>query len=78
MHKNHKNASPQSAAAALLSGEIPIDLTIGCGIIYLNQTFEKPQKRGEEPVRTVLGYLRPYWRRVACGVTIKFTAAVQS
>lgn len=77
MHKNHKNASPQSAAAALLSGEIPIDLTIGCGIIYLNQTFEKPQKRGEEPVRTVLGYLRPYWRRVACGVTIKFTAAVQ-
>ena len=28
-------------------------------------------------MRTVLGYLRPYWRRVACGVTIKFTAAVQ-
>ncbi|WP_455580766.1 hypothetical protein [Dysosmobacter sp.] len=37
MHKNHKDASPQSAAAALLSGEIPIDLTIGCGIIYLRQ-----------------------------------------
>ena len=25
---------------------------------------------------TVLGYLRPYGRRVACGVTIKFAAAV--
>ena len=25
---------------------------------------------------TVLGYLRPYSRRVACGVAIKFTAAV--
>ena len=25
---------------------------------------------------TVLGYLRPYGRRVACGVAIKFTAAV--
>lgn len=27
-------------------------------------------------MRTVLGYLRPYRLRVACGVTIKFTAAV--
>lgn len=27
-------------------------------------------------MRTVLGYLRPYWLRVACGVSIKFMAAV--
>ena len=27
-------------------------------------------------MRTVLSYLKPYWRRVACGVTVKFTAAV--
>ena len=38
------------------------------------QTFEMG-KEGPA-VRTVLGYLRPYRLRVACGVTIKFTAAV--
>ena len=27
-------------------------------------------------MRTVMGYLRPYARRVTCGVAIKFTAAI--
>ena len=36
------------------------------------QTFEQ---RGMA-VRTVLGYLKPYGLRVACGVSIKFVAAV--
>lgn len=40
----------------------------------LSQTFEPGE--GEMAVRTVLGYLRPYGLRVACGVSIKFLAAV--
>ena len=27
-------------------------------------------------MRTVLSYLKPYWRRITCGVAVKFTAAV--